>query len=524
MRRQFTTPLAITATYTAPLAARSCPSRLLTAQKVLLTPSALFRNFGGSIMFAFTIGSMVVTDAKQWSLKAKLITLGLSSLWGLVASKPVFDYLNHNHSLSVSQLLQSQQHTLNIHNQYVRQTELTSVAKLTISLFTTLLSGSAVGLLTESYPAAISTMAATCTGAAMLSYSKTRKTGKTGITLLFASLTAAVIADLAKIAVNSLYEVFSDQPKPAAISAIRTFIIIGTFTSFTIALMKSIQQNIGKFTEVKNKNKQRPWQHMELDLLFKAYTSQRGADPILNYPTIEAATNYLRKRALHGHPNTQPKQYSVARKYNLPMPAFILNAAVVATAMFLFFESGKNIGRDFIQLPNERTIITFAGFSCLALFSMASYLSSEIVSQYITRKHMPRTVAIIQPAGTDTLRTKIPNDIPCSMLSKALTMAIISTAPPVFFLINALGGKANPIATGGLLVALLWAQISGKVSSNIIPQLHNTGAKSAQDIYLEGMLDIYHQQGGHRDTAFTGVSPEKLADNIRQAIAPTAQP
>ncbi|MDF1654710.1 MAG: hypothetical protein P1U34_06310 [Coxiellaceae bacterium] len=524
MREQYSTPLTLTATHTKPLAAKSCTNRLLNIQKYLLTPSALFRNFGGSIMFVYTIGGILTSDTKQWSIQAKLITLGLSSLWGLIASKPVFDYLNHNHTLSAAQLLQSHQHTLTIRNQQVTQTELTTTAKLAISLFSALFYGASAGLLTESSPTALGTMATSLIVAGMLSHTKTRNTGKLSITFLFASMTAAVIADLSKIAVNSLHEVFSDQPMPAEIKAIRTIIMIGTFFSFTLALMKSIKQNMGKFTEVKNQNKQRPWQQKELDLLFRAYTSQPGADRALSHPTIEAAIIDLRQRVLTDNGSTQAQQYSVAHQYTLPMAVYVLNAGVVAAAMFLFFKSGQNIGRDFIGLPNERSIITFAGFSCLALFSMASYLSSEIISQYVTRKHMPRTVANIQPEGTAPLPTEIPNDIPGAMLRKALTMASISTAPPVFFLLNAMGNKTSPIVIGSLLVCLLWAQISGKVSSNILPQLHNSHVRTAKDIYIEGLLDIYHQQGGKRDTPFNGITSVELAANIRHAIDPATQP
>ncbi|MDF1760962.1 MAG: hypothetical protein P1U40_10535 [Coxiellaceae bacterium] len=524
MRRQYSTPLSFTATYTKPLAAKSCTNRLLNLQKYLLTPTALFRNLGGSMMFAFTMGSIAVTDAKQWSLQTKFITLGLSTIWGLVAAKPVFDYLNHTHTLSAEQLLQSHQHTLTIHNQQIQQTEFTPTAKLAISLFTALAFGATAGLLTENYPAAIASMVSTLTVSAMLSHTKTRNTGKFCITLLFASMTAAVIADLSKIAVNSLYEVFSEQPKSAEIRAVRTIIVIGTFLSFTMALMKSIQQNIGKFAQVKNQNKQQPWQQKELDLLFRAYTSQPGAERTRNHPTIEAAINDLRQRVITGNESTQPKQYSVPHQYTLPMPTYILNAAVIAAAMYLFFNSGKNIGRDFISLPNERSIIAFAAFSCLALFSMATYLTTEIISQYITRKRMPRTVANIQPAGTAALPTEAPNDIPCSMLSKAFSMASISTAPPVFFLIHALGSSTHPAVTGGLLICLLWAQISGKVGSNILPQLHNVGSLTAKDIYIKGLIDIYHQQGGRRNTPFTATSTSLLAANIRHAIDPITQP
>ncbi|MDF1654709.1 MAG: hypothetical protein P1U34_06305 [Coxiellaceae bacterium] len=505
----------------------SCVGYYLKLHSYFFTVCALFRNYGGGVMFVYTVAGYAFGAAEDWSLGWKLAALVPGSAIGVLSAKPLFDYLHPNNTEIAKQLLNKKKHTLEITTLQVKQTTLKPWLKFLITCALTAASGIGAKHLTQDNHYGIGTGAVTFILSSLLSIKKTHNAGKICLYFLFSGLTSAILGDQAKIATHRLHEIIiSDNLSPGMI-ALRNFIIACTVFVYTPSFIKSIQQNVSQFVEIKNQHRQRPWQQKELEVLFDAYISSPNAEQRLSYLTIEDAITDLRQRIFAADDTHQKSYYSVPHEYTLPKAPYAIHSTIILFGMFFFFNSGKNIAKDVIDLPNFRSVVSFALLSTFAVYSMQLYLGSKFITQYKTYKQMPRTTAQIHTTHPAIATPPIADEIPRRVLIKASLTAVISAIPPMFFTINARGSDAfsgaGALVTSALLLCLAYTQMSGKTGASVLRYINNNKSHSPVDTYIRGLIHILHQQPGRHTDSFIANSLTELAAQIRHAIDPVSE-
>ncbi len=486
----------------------------------ILAPIALTRNFTGGVMFLFTAAGYIFGKTEDWSLGAKLGTVLPGMIIGFFASKPVFNYLHSTNTQMAKELLLSQSRSLEINNEPINDHAFHVKTKSALTLASATVLGLATAKLTDSASYGAALTIATAMIGSLISIKKTRRIGQYSLYATFAAMTASIIADLGRIGFKSTHNVFNSGDIPSSLQALNTTMMICTQLVFTIALTQSIKQKVDQSQAASQRKKIHSLKQQELRLLFEAYNTCANAEPQLTYPTTDAAIAELRQHILEDT-NPAAPAYSIAKPYHLTFTAQAIHSIIIIGSMFFFYNSGKNIGRDLLGLPNERTIVTYGVTASVAMTAMVLYLSTELIKQYITTKRMPRTTATITqehaPAQTQTL-----DDMPCNTVMHAVKNAVISAAPPIFFTIAALGDDAfngnSAIVSVLLLGCLSYSQLLGKTAPTVLRHQQATKMHSPKDIYIRGLIHMLQAQPGDQTKEITGGSELELINNLRRAI------